>query len=145
MGRGLSTLQKHILTILQTKCAKNSNTPFFTTDEIISEMSFDYMLWLKGLPPYQNLFGYKPRSAKRQKCFEPLRIAVYRSLQSLEKRGLVVSYFLRHSRWWAVPSRVKDEIKWVETDKRFRKYRRLCWQRGARKRKLKKPMFRYGT
>jgi hypothetical protein len=159
MGRDLGKVEKHVLIILQTKSIPNDERAFLSTDEIICELSFNYKLWLLGLPPYESMFGDKPRSQKRLRQFEPLRISVYRALQSLERKGLIVTYFHRHSRWWAIPNRIKDrddlitkevQLKWVESDKEERKYRRECWKHGCRIRRLKKMVpelwvkFRFG-
>jgi len=159
MGKGLGGLQKKALAVLKTKAEPNSQRCFFSTDEVISEISFNYRLWVAGLPPYESFFADKPRSAKRLRSFEPLRVSVHRALQALEKRGLVVSYFARHSRWWAVPERVRDldhlitrevQLKWIEYDGEVKKYRRERWRDGWRVRQLKRMVpelwlkFRFG-
>jgi len=152
-------LQKKALAVLKTKKEPNSDRAFFSTDEVIAELSFDYRLWLHALPPYESPFSDRPRSQERARPFEPLRVSVHRALQSLEKRGLVVSYFHCHSRWWAVPERIKDvdrlitkeaQLRWVEYDKEERAHRRESWKHAYRIRMIKKTVpelwikFRFG-
>ena len=86
MSKGLSKQQKKLLAVLRTKQdPQDSTRGAFTTDEVVSELSFDYRLWLVSDGP---VFGGGPRSRHALRPYESLRISIHRALQSLERRLL---------------------------------------------------------
>ena len=129
MSKGLSKQQKRILAALRTKQdPRDSTRGAFATDEVISELSFDYRLWLVSDGP---VFGGGPRSRGALRPYESLRISVHRALQSLERRGLIVSYMHRGARWWALPERLSQwEKRWITYSAEDRERRRILWQLG---------------
>ncbi len=144
MSRGLGKIQFKILVMLQTKQDRHDpNMVFFSTDEVISEFNLDYRLWLRST----NQFGETARSRNRLRKYESQRVSHHRALQGLEKRGLIVSYFHRNSRYWGVPERIKDldtgitrqvQLNWVEYDKERKEDRRETWKYGWRRRRIRK-------
>jgi hypothetical protein len=128
MSRGLGKLQRKILLMLQTK--RDPHRPeraCFSTDEVISEFSLDYRLWLQST----NVFGESARARNRLRRHESLRNSHHRALQGLEGRGLVASYFHDNSRWWGVPERMSElDKKWVENDREYKELRQAVWKQG---------------
>ena len=129
MSKGLSKQQQKILAVLRTKQdPRDSTKGAFTTDEIISELNWEYRMWLvsDGGP-----FNRGPRARHALKPHENIRISIHRALQSLEKRGLIVSYMARGARWWALPDRLSDlEKRWITYSAEEHKQRRVLWQWG---------------
>jgi hypothetical protein len=136
MSKGLSKQQQRILSVLRTKQdPQDSTRGAFTTDEVISELSFDYRLWLVSDGP---VFGGGPRSRRALKPYESLRISIHRALRSLERRGLIVSYLGKSSwrgssRFWGLPERLseyeKRRLAWY-TSPEAHELRRIPWQWG---------------
>ncbi len=132
MSKGLSKQQKRILTVLRTKQdPRDSTRGAFTTDEIISELSWEYKMWLVSDGPMFNP-GH-PRAREALRPHETLRISIHRALQSLERRGVIVSYMLRGARWWSLPERLSDWEKRqlaYSASPEARKLRQIPWQWG---------------
>ncbi|GAJ25136.1 unnamed protein product, partial [marine sediment metagenome] len=130
MSKGLSKQQQKILAALRTKQdPRDSARGAFTTDEIISELSWEYKMWLVSDGPMFNP-GH-PRAREALRPHETLRISVHRALQSLERRGLIVSYMSRGARWWALLDRLSDlEKRWITYSAEEHKQRRIIWQGG---------------
>ena len=128
MSKGLSKQQQKILIVLRTKKdPRDSIRGAFTTDEVISELSWEYKMWLVSDGPVFHPGHPRARSALRP--FETLRISVHRALQSLEKRGLIASFMRRGARWWALPERLSDWYKRAVTySGEERKQRKILWQ-----------------
>ncbi len=125
--------------MLQTKLNKGryKTVGYFSTPEIIAEFNPDYQLWLMNCRT--NPFISNRRDSYDFRRFESVRLSVYRSLQSLEKRGLVVSFMHLKSRCWAVPERLGElERGWAEQDMEYRKDSRMPWIWGAFVRTLPK-------
>ena len=138
MTKGLSKQQKRILIMLETKKIPRDDRGYFSTQEVLKELYWEYFLWLKEVE-HNPWFSNRKTHIDYQK-YDKLRVSVYRALRSLEKRGLVVSFHHGQSRWWAVPERLKEvdlgtttfhERDWVERDKERRKERRIKWKWGA--------------
>lgn len=130
MSKGLSKQQQKILAVLRTKQDPlDSTRGAFTTDEVISELSWEYKMWLVSDGPMFNP-GH-PRAREALRPHETLRISIHRALQSLERRGLIVSYMSRGARWWALPERLSDrEKRWVSYSAEEHERRRVLWQLG---------------
>ena len=136
MSKGLSKQQQKILSVLRTKQdPQDSTRGAFTTDEVASELSFDYRLWLVSDGP---VFGGGPRSRHALRPYESLRISIHRALQSMERRGLIVSYLGKSSwrgssRFWGLPERLSEYEKRrlaLYTSPEAHELRRIPWQWG---------------
>ena len=129
MSKGLSKQQQKILVALRTKQdPRDSTRGAFTTDEVISELNWDYRMWLTsdGGP-----FNRGPRAWHALRPHEKIRISIHRALQSLERRELIVSYMARGARWWALPERLSDlEKRQVTYSAEEHNRRRVLWQWG---------------
>lgn len=130
MTRGLSKQQKQILAMLKTKKIPNSEIGYFSTQQVICEFHPEYAVWL--MEADDNPFvSDRKHHIDYQKC-DKVRVSVYRALRSLEKRGLVVSFRLAQSRFWAIPERLYDPIlknrRWTAKDYEDRG---LAWRWGA--------------
>jgi len=130
MSKGLSRQQKKILAVLRTKQdPRDSTRGAFTTDEVISEISFDYKLWLVSDGPMFNPGHPRARGALRP--YETLRISVHWALQSLERRGLIVSYMAGGARLWALLERLSTwEKQRITYSAENHKRRQILWQAG---------------
>ncbi|HUV55800.1 MAG TPA: hypothetical protein VMV84_01075 [Dehalococcoidales bacterium] len=130
MSKGLSKQQRKILAILRIKQAPRDPTKgAFTTDEVISELSWEYKMWLVSDGPMFNPGHPRARGALRP--HETLRISVHRALQSLERRGLIVSYMARGARCWALLERLTDwEKRRLTYSAEDHERRRVLWQWG---------------
>ena len=147
MSRGLSKQQQKILAVLRTK--QNPHDPkrgSLMTDEIISELSWEYKMWLVSDGPV-----FKPGHPRAREALRPhesLRVSVHRALQSLESRGLIVSYMHRGARWWGLPERLSDrDERLVSYSGEEHKHRRILWQWGWWVRRLPlelKLAYRFG-
>jgi len=147
MSKGLSKQQQKILAVLRTKQdPRDSTRGAFTTDEVISELSWEYKMWLVSDGPMFNP-GH-PRAREALRPHETLRISIHRALQSLEKRGLIVSYMSRGTRWWALLERLTDlEKQWLTYSAEEHERRRVLWQWGWWVRRLPlnlKLAYRFG-
>jgi len=137
--KGLSKQQFKILTMLQTKLnsGRSKDVGYFSTPEIIAEFHPDYHLWLVRCRT--NPFISNRKDSRDFRRFESVRLSIYRSLCSLEKRGLIVSFIHLKARCWAVPERLgRLEKGWVEQDKEYREDHRIPWIWGAFTRTLPK-------
>lgn len=112
MTRGLSRQQRQILTMLKTKLFPRKDRGYFSTQEVVMEFHPDYALWLAEVE--NNPFVSNRKYHIDYPRYDKIRVSVYRALRSLEKRGLVVSFTLAQSRFWAVPERLKKRklSKW---------------------------------
>ncbi len=137
MSKGLSKQQQKILAVLRTKQDPlDSTRGAFTTDEVISELSWEYKMWLVSDGPMFNP-GH-PRAREALRPHETLRISIHRALQSLERRGLIVSYLGKSSwrgssRFWGLPERLSDYEKrrlTYYTSPEAHELRRIPWQWG---------------
>ncbi len=146
MGRGLSKQQKRILRMLEfTQRKDDPKDGWFSTQEIISDLHPEYLLWLRSYR--SEPFNSGAWSRGRLRPHESKRISVSRALRSLEKRGLVISHRRHnHSRFWAIPDRVNidhelpsgrivNERDWAES-KEEREFRRKVWSWAWYQRRL---------
>ena len=92
MIKGLSKQQFKILVMLKTKLNKgrSRDVGYFSTPEIVAEFNPDYHLWLVKCRT-NPLISNRKHSYDFPR-FESVRLSIYRSLQGLEKRGLIVSF-----------------------------------------------------
>ena len=128
MMKGLSKQQFKILVTLQTKLNKGryKTVGYFSTPEIIAEFNPDYHLWLMKCRASPFISNRKDSYDFRR--FESIRLSVYRSLRSLERRGLIVSFMHLNARCWAILERLGElEKGWVEQDKEYREDSRVPW------------------
>ncbi|MBA7501166.1 MAG: hypothetical protein GH144_00040 [Clostridia bacterium] len=138
MSRGLSKQQKRILAVLETKewaqgAPKwDKDRGYFTTQEIVTELNFEFGSWLtvaQGNPWISN----RKEHIDYPK-FDKIRLSIYRALQSLEKRGLIVSFRCQNDRCWAISERLKKEghgsLAWVDNEEE-RKAHIQNWKWGA--------------
>lgn len=138
MSRGLSKQQKRILAVLETKewadgAPKwDKDRGYFTTQEIVTELNFEFGLWLEAAQ--SNPWTSNRKEHIDYPKFDKIRLSMYRALQSLEKRGLVVSFRCQNDRCWAIPERLKKKghgsLAWVHTEEE-RKARSQGWKWGA--------------
>ncbi len=117
---------------------------WFSTQESISDLHPEYLLWLNSWR--SEMFSTGPWSRDRLRPHESKRISVSRALRSLEKRGLVVSHRRwNRSRFWTIPKRVNrtrefygtivDEKRWIEKPE-ARELRRKIWSWAWYQRRL---------
>lgn len=135
----LSKQQFKILVMLQTKLnrGRSKDIGYFSTPEVIAEFNPDYHLWLVKCRT-NPLISNRKHSYDFPR-FESIRLSIYRSLRSLEKRGLIVSFMHLKSRCWAIPERLGElERGWAEQDKEYREDSRMPWVWGAFTRTLPK-------
>jgi len=139
MTRGLSRQQRQILAMLKTKQFPRKDSSYFSTQEVVREFHPDYALWLAEVE--NNPFVSNRKHHIDYTRYDKIRVSVYRALRSLEKRGLVVSFTLAQSRFWAVPERLKKrklsngrtfhEMDWVKIDREEWEDRRQSWLQAA--------------
>jgi len=130
MSRGLSKQQRRILAMLKTKSLVNSDRGYFSTQEVVTELNFDYRLWL--IEAQRNPWTSNRKHHIDYGKFDKIRMSIYRALRSLEKRALIVSFTHRNERFWAVPEKLKQyEMNWVKQDKEYREADSECWKWGA--------------
>ena len=137
--KGLSKQQFKILTMLRTKLNKGRSRDigYFSTPEVIAEFNPDYHLWL--VKCRTNPFISNRKHSYDFPRFESIRSSIYRSLQSLEKRGLIVSFMHLKAWCWAIPERLEElEKGWADQDKEYREDSRVPWIWGAFTRTLPK-------
>ncbi len=138
MSRGLSKQQRRIFSILKTKLLVNSDRGYFSTQEVVIEFNWDYRMWLDKAK--RNPWGSNRKTHIDYPKYDKIRMSIYRALRSLEDRGLIVSFWNRNERAWAVPERLKErslgtivfhEMNWVKEDKKWREDRSRRWKWGA--------------
>jgi len=153
MSRGLSKQQKRILAVLETK-EWAEGTPkwdkdrgYFTTQEIVIELDFEFGSWLEAVR--SNPWTSNRKEHIDYPKFDKIRLSIYRALQSLEKRGLIVSFRYQNDRCWAVLERLKErswgnkvyhEKDWVRNEKERREAHNWGWRWGAFIRTLPKML-----
>lgn len=136
LTKGLSLQQRRILEFLKTKQFPNSDRGYFTIQEIMTDFSIEYVVWLMEVK--KNPWLSNQKDSIDYGKHDKVRISMYRALRSLEKRGLVVSFMGRpQNRFWAVPNRLKEitfgstvfhEMRWVEQDKERWRSRQVSWK-----------------